>query len=107
VLKDRSTESVEAASDNQSAAASKTVMVDPVVAATALPTVPASTSVDLATETIPGPVVKNAETPSTDFVLSGGIESSQSWLGANKYVLVVLLLVAGTVAAFLWRFSGR
>jgi hypothetical protein len=82
-------------------------MVDPVVAANALSAVPAFTSADSPAGAVPAPAVKNAETPSTDFVLSGGIESSQSWLGANKYVLVVLLLVAGAVAAFLWRFSGH
>ncbi len=34
-----------------------------------------------------------------DFVLSAGIEPSQSWLSANKYVLIVLLVVAGGAAA--------
>jgi hypothetical protein len=35
------------------------------------------------------------------FAFSGGIESSESWFSRNKYVLGVLLVVAGVVAAFL------
>jgi hypothetical protein len=39
------------------------------------------------------------EEPSPDFVLSAGLEPQQSWLAANLYVIVILLLVAGAVAA--------
>lgn len=37
------------------------------------------------------------------FAFSGGIESSQSWLSANKYVLIVLLVIAAIVAALFFR----
>ncbi len=40
-----------------------------------------------------------AATPSPDFVLSAGLAPSQSWLAANKYMIGVLLVVAGVVAA--------
>jgi hypothetical protein len=39
------------------------------------------------------------ETTSPDVVFSGGLESSQSWLAANKYILGVLLVIAGAAAA--------
>jgi hypothetical protein len=38
---------------------------------------------------------------SPDFVLSAGLDPSQSWLAANKYILGALLAVAATVAAIL------
>ena len=37
---------------------------------------------------------------STDFVLSAGLEPSQSWLSANRYVIGVLLVVGVVVGAF-------
>jgi len=43
----------------------------------------------------PAPV----ETPSPEFVLSAGLEPSQSWFSRNKYVIAVLLLVAAAAAA--------
>jgi hypothetical protein len=42
------------------------------------------------------------EVPSRDFVLSAGLDSSQSWLAANKYVIGVLLVVAVAVVAFVF-----
>ncbi len=45
-----------------------------------------------------------AKDPSREFVLSAGLKPSQSWLSANKYVIGVLLVVGGIVAAvFLLR----
>jgi hypothetical protein len=43
--------------------------------------------------------------PALDFVLSAGLEPSQSWLAANKYIVGVILLVAaaGAAAFFLLR----
>ena len=38
-----------------------------------------------------------------EFVLSAGLEPSQSWLSANKYILGVLLFVAAVAAVFLLR----
>ena len=35
----------------------------------------------------------------SDFVLSAGLETSQSWFSSNKYVLGALLIVAGVIAA--------
>jgi hypothetical protein len=37
--------------------------------------------------------------PAPDFVLSAGLEPSQSWLVANKYIVGVILLVAAAAAA--------
>ncbi len=39
------------------------------------------------------------ETASPDVVFSGGLESSQSWLSGNKYILGVLIVIAGSAAA--------
>jgi len=52
------------------------------------------------TNPLPEKSPENAVTPSVDFFLSAGLTPSQSWLGRNKYVLVVLLVVGGAVAAF-------
>ena len=41
---------------------------------------------------------RDAETP--DFVLSAGIEPSRSWLSANKYIILVLLVIGAAAAAF-------
>jgi hypothetical protein len=49
------------------------------------------------TKSAPGPL----ETSSSTFVLSSGLEPSESWLSANKYVLGVLVVVCIVVAAFL------
>jgi GAF domain-containing protein len=38
--------------------------------------------------------------PAPDFVLSAGLEPSQSWLAANKYIVGVILLLAAAAAAF-------
>jgi|GEM_PF-771322 len=46
-----------------------------------------------------GPVSQPLES-STDFVLSAGLEPSQSWLSANRYVIGVLLVVGVVVGAF-------
>ena len=48
------------------------------------------------------PSAQTLEVPSPDFVLSAGLDSSQSWLAANKYALGVLLVVAIAVAAFVF-----
>ncbi|HEX4786688.1 MAG TPA: GAF domain-containing protein [Candidatus Sulfotelmatobacter sp.] len=47
---------------------------------------------------VPSP--EPAETSTSNFVLSAGLEPSQSWLAANKYIIAVLLLVAMIVAGF-------
>jgi len=44
-----------------------------------------------------------AKVASPEFVLSAGLEPSQSWFSANKYILGVLLLVAAVAAVFLLR----
>jgi hypothetical protein len=49
-------------------------------------------------------VQTTSDTPSPAFVLSAGMEPSQSWLARNKYIVGALLLVGATVAAiFLLR----
>jgi len=46
------------------------------------------------------PQARKVESASPKFVLSGGLEPSQSWLSRNKYVVGVLLAIAGAAAAF-------
>jgi GAF domain-containing protein len=49
-------------------------------------------------------VVETAEASTGAFVLSAGLEPSQSWIARNKYVLGVLLLIAvAAIAVFLLR----
>jgi hypothetical protein len=36
---------------------------------------------------------------SGEFVLSAGLEPSQSWIARNKYILVALVVVGAAVAA--------
>jgi hypothetical protein len=45
------------------------------------------------------PLPQSSE-PSAPVVFSGGLETSQSWFSANKYMIGVLLVVAALVAAF-------
>ena len=53
-----------------------------------------------AQKTVSQASAQTLEVPSRDFVLSAGLQPSQSWLAANKYVVGVLLVVAVAVAAF-------
>jgi GAF domain-containing protein len=53
-------------------------------------------------ETVSTLLPETSEAPSPDFVLSAGLEPSQSWIAANKYIVGVLLVVAATVAAILF-----
>jgi len=43
--------------------------------------------------------LETSEAPSPGFVLSAGLEPSQSWLSANKYIVGAILVVAATVVA--------
>jgi len=43
--------------------------------------------------------LETSEAPSPEFVLSAGLEPSQSWLSANKYIVGAILVVAATVVA--------
>jgi hypothetical protein len=43
--------------------------------------------------------LKPAQAPAPEFILSAGITPSQSWLSANKYILLVLVVVAAAAAA--------
>ena len=52
----------------------------------------------LASEPVPAAALESA---APEVVFSGGLEPTQSWLGRNKYVVGVLLIVAAAVAAFL------
>jgi len=52
-------------------------------------------------EALPVPAPKRAATSSPEFVLSAGLEPSQSWLSRNKYIIAVLLLVAAAVGVAL------
>jgi GAF domain-containing protein len=51
------------------------------------------------------PTAEALGTSSRDFVFSAGVESSQSWLSANKYIIGIVLLVAAVAvtALFLLR----
>lgn len=69
-----------------------------------LPVAAASTSDPLAREAGLASAAQISESPSPvpapEFVLSAGLEPSQSWLAANKYIVGVLLLVAAAAATF-------
>jgi len=55
---------------------------------------------DIPVQQIAAPAAPAAEVAPQEFVLSAGLAPSQSWLGANKYVIAVLLVVAAGAAAF-------
>jgi hypothetical protein len=48
------------------------------------------------------PAETASEMASTDFVLSAGLEPSQSWLATNKYIVLVIVVIAAAVAAFVF-----
>jgi GAF domain-containing protein len=48
------------------------------------------------------PAVEWAEAAPPDFVLSAGLEPSQSWFSRNKYIFGAIVLIAATVAGILW-----
>lgn len=68
---------------------------------------PATTSASKPEETMAAteePAATPAESPAPELVFSAGMESSQSWLARNKYVVGVVLAVAAAVTAvFLLR----
>jgi hypothetical protein len=69
--------------------------VAPAVSTPATPPVPEAASV---------PTTSAVETSAPAFVLSAGLEPSQSWLSRNKYVVGAIVLVAAAVAGiFLLR----
>jgi len=45
------------------------------------------------------PQTQDAENRAPELVLSAAAEEKQSWIGANKYVIAVLLIMAGAIAA--------
>jgi hypothetical protein len=50
------------------------------------------------------PALQVSASSAPEFVLSAGLAPQQSWLGRNKFILISLLVVGGTVAAiFLLR----
>ena len=53
-----------------------------------------------ATRAVPVEPVPQSSQSSTPVVFSGGLQTSQSWFAANKYIIGVLLVVAALVAAF-------
>jgi hypothetical protein len=59
-----------------------------------------ATVADAPVHEIAAPAQPAAEVASPEFVLSAGLAPSQSWLGTNKYVIAVLLVVAAGAAAF-------
>lgn len=70
-------------------------VVAPAVSTPATPPVPEAASV---------PTTSAVETSAPAFVLSAGLEPSQSWLSRNKYVVGAIVLVAAAVAGiFLLR----
>jgi GAF domain-containing protein len=94
---------VAAAAATQSAvAASAPVRQAPpvidVVPAPVMPVAAPTVVPEAVREVASAPVVEKAEAPSPDFVLTAGLEPSESWLAANISLIVVLLLVAGAVA---------
>ncbi len=71
------------------------------------PVVAASTSSTLTgkagLESAAAALENQSPVPTPEFVLSAGLEPSQSWLAANKYIVGVILLVAAAAAFFLLR----
>jgi hypothetical protein len=64
----------------------------------AIPPTPVASSPGQKTSSdLPAPT---SEAQSQEFVLSAGLQPSQSWFSANKYVLIVLLVVGLAAAAF-------
>ena len=47
------------------------------------------------------PEIAPASSQTSDFVLSAGMEPSRSWFAANKYIVLVLLVLGGVAAAFI------
>ena len=88
---------VAAAAQSAAAAPAPVRQIAAVVEAVPAPVAPAVAPV-MVREVIPAPVAEKAEAPSQDFVLSAGLEPSESWLAANISLIIVLLLVAGAVA---------
>jgi hypothetical protein len=43
-----------------------------------------------------------AKAPTPDFAFSAGMEPSQSWLAANKYIVGVIVVAAAAIAAFIF-----
>ena len=68
-------------------------------ASSAVPAAAMPASNPLAGETGPEPAAQSSQVASPEFVLSAGLEPSQSWLSANKYIIGVILLVAAAAAA--------
>jgi GAF domain-containing protein len=66
---------------------------------------PAARGANPATGQTLEPAAETLGTSSRDFVFSAGVESSQSWLSANKYIIGIVLLVAAVAvtAVFLLR----
>jgi hypothetical protein len=56
---------------------------------------------ETASETASEAAEERAEVPVPELVLSAGLEPSQSWFAANKYILGAILVVAAVVAAIL------
>jgi len=50
-------------------------------------------------EAASAPATATSKAPPPEFVLSAGLEPSQSWIAANIYVVVVVLLIAAAVTA--------
>jgi predicted secreted protein len=61
---------------------------------------PAPESAKRATREVPVEPLPQRPESSTPVVFSGGLQTSQSWFAANKYIIGVLLVVAALVAAF-------
>ena len=46
--------------------------------------------------------VKQSKSPAPEFILSAGMEPSRSWFSTYKWILLVLVLIVGGGAAFLF-----
>jgi GAF domain-containing protein len=64
--------------------------------------IPPAPAADPPRQKVSEPSAQPSEGLSSDFAFSAGLEPSQSWLSANKYVIGVLLVVAVAVAAFVF-----
>ncbi|HYM76521.1 MAG TPA: GAF domain-containing protein [Candidatus Dormibacteraeota bacterium] len=83
------------------AAAKPAVVGRPAVPMPAKPDAPAKVESQMASPDTSGmTATRGTDMGSPDFVLSAGLEPSQSWLSRNKYILAALLVVGGGAAAF-------
>jgi len=77
-------------------------LAHPLAPSLPLPLSPELVLTPAASDASPEKAEEPSQTSQPEVVFSGGLESSQSWFAANKYVFLALLVVAAVVAAIVW-----